>query len=234
MAFKRSGVQIPLAPPDQTCESPELDRALDRKVIGILRGIEASEAVSVAQAIVGAGIRRLEVTLDSPDALESIRAVSSQLSGQGEFGAGTVLSEGDVEAAAEAGATFIVSPDCNQAVINRTKSLGLSSFPGVFTATECFAALRHGADGLKIFPASQLGFEGMAAIRMVLGSEPDLYAVGGAKPEQFHEWVAAGADGFGIGSALYKPGWSGDRIARRARSIAVAFDKAIFDESSLA
>jgi len=197
-----------------------------RKIIAILRGIETSEATYAAGAILDAGILRVEVTLDSPGALDSIKTMRGQLAGRGEIGAGTVLSERDVELAAEAGAAFIVSPDCNQAVIRRTKELGLSSYPGVFTATECFNALRCGADGLKMFPASLLGYDGMSAIRTVLGPGPDMYAVGGANHEQFSEWLASGADGFGIGSALYKPGWSADQVAQRASLIVKAYDEA--------
>ena len=131
--------------------------AMDRKIIGILRNIKPTEAVAAANAILSAGIQRIEVTLDSPGALDSIKAISGQLSGRGEFGAGTVLKESDVLAAAKAGASFIVSPDCNEAVIRLTKNLGLDSFPGVFTPTECFMALRSGADGLKMFPAFKAG-----------------------------------------------------------------------------
>ncbi|MDE0307449.1 MAG: 2-dehydro-3-deoxy-6-phosphogalactonate aldolase [Albidovulum sp.] len=206
---------------------------MSRKVIGILRGIRPDEADDVAAAVLNAGIRRVEVTLDSPGALDSIDELSGKFSGQGEFGAGTVLNERDVEAAAESGASFVVSPDCNLSVIRRTKDLGLSSFPGVFTATECFAALRGGADGLKMFPASLLGLDGMAALRTVLGSAPDLYAVGGVSPENFGEWIAAGADGFGIGSALFKSGLSVDEVGRRARATAIAFDKAISGRNRL-
>ena len=127
---------------------------------------------------------------------------------------------------AATGASFIVSPNCDPRVIARTKALGLGSYPGVFTASECFAALAAGADALKIFPAGVMGRAGLAAIRAVLPPGTLVYAVGGVGPADFADWCAAGADGFGLGSALFKAGWPAARVAEAARASAAAWDAA--------
>ncbi len=127
---------------------------------------------------------------------------------------------------AEAGGKLIVSPNCDPEVIAATKELGLVSIPGVLTASECFAALRAGADALKIFPALQLGPEGLAALRAVLPAGTQVYAVGGVGADSFTPWIRAGADGFGIGSALYKPGHDVSKVAAAARALTAAYDRA--------
>ena len=119
-----------------------------------------------------------------------------------------------------------VSPNCDPRVIVATKTAGMQSWPGVLTPTECFAALKNGADGLKIFPGSLLGVEGLRAIRAVLPAGTQVYAVGGAGPDNFGDWFAASADGFGIGSALYKPGMTLADISARADNIVAAYDAA--------
>ena len=119
---------------------------------------------------------------------------------------------------------MVVSPDCNPRVIVATKQAGMKSYPGVMTPTECFTALRNGADGLKLFPGSLIGPEGLKAIKAVLPPGTETYAVGGAGPSNFADWRAAGVDGFGIGSALYKPGASVAEIKTRAAEIVVAYD----------
>jgi len=123
-----------------------------------------------------------------------------------------------------AGGTLIVSPNCNPAVIEATRARGMASWPGVMTPTECFAALAAGADGLKLFPASLIGPEGLRALRAVLPATCQVYAVGGAGPANFAAWIAAGADGFGLGTALYTPGLSVAEVAARAAQIVAAFD----------
>ena len=143
---------------------------------------------------------------------------------EAQIGAGTVLSMAQVEAVAKAGGTLIVSPNCNPAVIARTKALGMDSWPGVMTPTECFAALEAGADGLKIFPASLIGPDGLRAIRAVLPVGCLVYAVGGAGPSNFGTWLRAGVDGFGLGTALYTPGLSVAEVAARAAEIVAAYD----------
>jgi len=142
------------------------------------------------------------------------------------IGAGTVLSVEDVGRVAQAGGKLVVSPNVDQRVIVATKTAGMASWPGVMTPTECFAALKNGADGLKIFPGSLLGPDGLKAIRAVLPQGTQVYAVGGAGPENFAQWFAASADGFGIGSALYKPGMTTADIAARAKDIVAAYDDA--------
>ncbi len=199
---------------------------MSRNLIAILRGVEPAQAVEIATAIVEAGITWIEVPLNSPRPLLSIAAMQASLGDRAEIGAGTVLSPEDVRAVAGAGARFVVSPNCDPIVIARTKSLGLGSFPGVFTATECFAALAAGADALKIFPASVLGRDGVTAIRAVLPAGTRLYAVGGVGPADFADWCAAGIDGFGLGSALFKPGWGVERVAETARACVAAWDAA--------
>lgn len=195
-------------------------------VIAILRGITPPEAADIGQALVATGITTIEVPLNSPKALDSIRALKSALGDKATVGAGTVLTPAEVDAVAEAGGEIIVSPNCNPAVIARTKARGLQSWPGVFTPTEAFAALDAGADGLKLFPGAMAGPGGLKALRAVLPAGTQVYAVGGAGPGNFAAWIAASADGFGLGTALYTPGLSAAEVSARALRVVTALKEA--------
>ena len=200
---------------------------MSRAIIAILRGVTPAEVTGIAGAILDAGIDRIEVPLNSPEPLGSIARLVAAFGDRALIGAGTVLSPEDVAAVAAVGGKLIVSPDCNPEVIRATKSAGLTSFPGVMTPSECFAALRAGADGLKFFPAELVGPTGLKAMRAVLPKGTQTFAVGGAGPENFADWVAAGATGFGIGSAIYKPGDTPEVAATKAAKIVAAYDKAM-------
>lgn len=199
----------------------------DRPIIAILRGITPPEAAAVAEVLIRAGVTRIEVPLNSPEAFSSIATMLQEFGQTALIGAGTVLAVPDVARLAEMGARLVVSPDCNPEVIVATKAAGMLSFPGVFTATECFAALRAGADGLKIFPASIMGPSGIAALKAVLPKACPVYAVGGAGVDNLGAWLRAGANGFGIGTALYRPGDGADAVAAKARALVAAYDAAV-------
>lgn len=199
---------------------------MSRNLIAILRGVEPAQAVETATILADAGITWIEVPLSSPEPLRSIAAMREALGERARIGAGTVLTPDDVRAVAASGASFIVSPNCDPVVIERTKDLGLGSYPGVFTATECFAALAAGADALKIFPAGLMGEGGVKAIRAVLPQGARVYAVGGVGPSDFARWRAAGVDGFGLGTSLFQPGQSASRTAEAARASVEAYDAA--------
>ncbi len=196
-------------------------------IIAILRGVRPDEVLAIGEALVAAGVDRIEVPLNSPDPLDSIAALAQGLGDRALVGAGTVLTADEVSAIHGAGGRLIVSPNFDPDVVAATRALGLASFPGVFTATECFAALKAGADGLKIFPAFKLGTDGLKALRDVLPAQTAVYAVGGIATGDIAAWIAAGASGFGIGGALYRPGAAPDEVAARARAFVEAWDEAV-------
>jgi len=195
-----------------------------RKLIAILRGILPAQIVAACDALVGAGITRIEVPLNSPDAFQSIALAADRFGDKADIGAGTVLSVAEVDELQRCGGRFVVSPNCDPAVIGHTVALGLASYPGVFTATECFAALKAGATGLKIFPAELCGPAGIKALKAVLPPGIPVYAVGGAGPHNFAEYFAAGCAGFGLGGFLFKPGRKTDEIVTRAVEAVQAYD----------
>lgn len=197
-----------------------------RNIIAILRGVTPSQVQGIAEVLIQAGITKIEVPLNSPNPFESIETLAINFGKTALIGAGTVLSLSDVRRVQDIGGQLIVSPDCNPEIITATKSLGMQSYPGVMTPTECFAALRAGADGLKLFPCSLTGPAGLKAIRAVLPPQTQVLAVGGAGPENFADWAQSGASGFGIGSALYHPKDTAADVARKATQIVAAYDAA--------
>ena len=200
---------------------------MSREIIAILRGVKPDEVVGICETILEAGIDRIEVPLNSPQPFDSIGAIARAFGQQALIGAGTVLTPADAQRVKDVGGALVVSPDTNPDVIKKTKDLGLQSFPGVMTPTDCFTALRCGADGLKFFPGNLVGPAGLKAMSAVLPPDVPTYAVGGAGPENFAEWAAAGATGFGIGSAIYKAGFSVAEVRAKADAIVAAYDEAL-------
>jgi len=175
-------------------------------LVAILRGVKPDEAVEIGEALVAARFRCLEVPLNSPDPLDSIRRLRDAFDGRAVVGAGTVLNPEAVRAVADSGSQLVISPNTDAGVIRASKAAGLVSMPGFFTPSEAFVALHAGADVLKFFPAEVAGPLGLKAVRAVLPAAARVYAVGGVEPESVPRWAAAGASGLGLGSAVFKPG----------------------------
>ena len=200
---------------------------MSRNLMAILRGVTPSEVVALGEQLVQAGIHQIEVPLNSPNALESIAKLHEALGGQAFIGAGTVLNVPDAKAVYAHGGEFIVSPNANSDVIKATKDMGMMSYPGVLTPTECFSALDSGADVLKLFPAFLLGVNGFKAIQAVLPTHVQCYAVGGIGSDDFVTWRKAGIAGFGLASNLYSPGDYPQKMAQKAKILVNAWDNSL-------
>ena len=192
-------------------------------LIAILRGLEPANALEIGGALIGEGFRILEVPLNSPTPFGSIASLAEGFSARAVIGAGTVLNADSVRATAEADGRLIVMPHGDPQVIRAAKTLNLTCCPGVATPTEAFAALAAGADALKLFPAEAIPPAVLGALRAVLPAATRLVPVGGIGPESMVPYRAAGAHGFGLGSALFKPGRSVDEIRAKARRFVSAW-----------
>jgi 2-dehydro-3-deoxyphosphogalactonate aldolase len=199
------------------------ERLAELPLVAILRGVEPDEAVAIGQALIDAGFRALEVPLNSPEPLRSITALAEAFGERALIGAGTVLDPADVGRIAGAGGRLIVMPHADRAVIGAAKMLGLWCGPGVATPTEAFGAFAVGADALKMFPAEALPPAVVKAWRAVLPKDVWLLPVGGITPETMAAYLAAGANGFGLGSALYQAALNPAEVARRAKAFAAAY-----------
>ncbi|WP_299667733.1 2-dehydro-3-deoxy-6-phosphogalactonate aldolase [uncultured Ruegeria sp.] len=190
----------------------------ENPLIAILRGLAPENARPVSDVLFDAGFRIIEVPLNSPDPLESIAQIVAKHGAQAIVGAGTVLTTDQVGAVADAGGRIIVSPNMNPDVGRAVVARGLYWCPGVMTPSEAFTALDIGASVLKFFPAEMVPPAAIAAMRAVLPADAVVAAVGGITPDTMASYHAAGADGYGLGSALFKPSYTLDDIDRRARA----------------
>ena len=186
-------------------------------LVAILRGVKPDEVLDIGDALINAGFKIIEVPLNSPGPLESIRLLSDKFSGDALIGAGTVLDPASVQGIAEAGGRLIVMPHAGGDVVRATKSRDLVAVPGFATPTEAFAMIEAGADGLKLFPAEASGPTVLKAMRAVLPKDVPVLPVGGISPEKMAGYFEAGANGFGLGSTLYKPGLSAGEVGENAR-----------------
>jgi 2-dehydro-3-deoxyphosphogalactonate aldolase len=200
-----------------------LDEALaECPVVAIVRGVRPDEVVELAGALHEAGVRGVEVPLNSPEPFDSIRRLAGAFGEAMACGAGTVLRAGDVDRVAEAGGRLIVSPNTSPEVIRRSVELGLDPAPGFATATEAFTAIEAGARHLKLFPAATYGPGHLTQLKAVLPASAVVWAVGGVGAAAMADWWSAGARAFGIGSELYKPGRSLADIGERAQRLVLA------------
>lgn len=195
------------------------DAAFDRlPLVAILRGVRPEEATEIAEALIDEAFELIEVPLNSPDPLKSIRAIADACSGRALIGAGTVLSVADVRRVADMGGSMVISPNCDSDVIGATIDAGLVSIPGFLSVSEAFAATAAGATALKLFPAEAVAPAVLRAMRAVLPTRLRILPVGGISPETMGLWRANGASGFGLGSALYQAGRGREEVGAAARS----------------
>lgn len=195
----------------------------DPPLVAILRGVRPEEVEAIGLALVEAGLRIVEVPLNSPEPIASIARLARALAGRALVGAGTLRRSDEVADVAAAGGRLIVTPHADPAIVRTAKAAGLVALPGVATPTEAFAMLDAGADGLKLFPAELLGPPVVKALRAVLPANTRLLPVGGITPAGMAAFRAAGATGFGLGSALYRPGAGPAEVAERARAFLAAW-----------
>lgn len=206
----------------------ELPEALaENPLIAILRGLEPENAEAVADVLVNAGFKIIEVPLNSPEPLASISKIVQRHGDRAIVGAGTVLSVADVDAVAEVGGRIIVAPNMNPDVGHAAAGRGLQWCPGIMTPTEAFAALDIGASVLKIFPAEMVPPSAIAAMRAVLPKGAFIAVVGGITPHTIGPYQAAGADGFGLGSALFRPSYSLEDISMRAQAFVAGLEEQV-------
>ena len=194
-------------------------------IIPVLPGVTPEEVEAIGEAIFEAGIRIIEVPLNSPEPMKSIETLAKRMSDRALVGAGTVLTPKQVDEVRRAGGQLIVSPNSNPEVIAATVAAGMVSCPGVFTPSDAFAALEAGAHALKLFPAEAASPAYLKAQRAVLPKDVPILVVGGIKPELMAAWVEAGADGFGLGSGVFKPGNSAAQVLENARAYVAALSK---------
>ncbi|HEY8004606.1 MAG TPA: 2-dehydro-3-deoxy-6-phosphogalactonate aldolase [Phenylobacterium sp.] len=191
-------------------------------VVAIVRGVRPDEVLAHAEALYGAGVRGVEVPLNSPDPIDSIRKLAEAFGDRMVVGGGTVLSAERVEAVAGAGGRIVVAPNTSEAVIRRTVELGLDPIPGFATATEAFTALQAGARHLKLFPAATYGPDHLRQLKSVLPTAAVIWAVGGVGPDAMADWWAAGARAFGVGGEVYRAGQSVAETAEKAARVVAA------------
>ena len=194
-------------------------------LVAIIRGVRPEEAEAIGAALFEAGIRIIEVPLNSPEPLRSIERLAATLGDRALIGAGTVLECIDVACVADAGGRLIVSPNSDEAVIHAAVAAGLVSAPGYFTPSEGFAALKAGAHALKLFPAEAASPAVVKAQRAVIPKEVPLIVVGGVTPGNMTPYLEAGATGFGLGSGLYKPGQSPEEVRRQADAYVAGLER---------
>ena len=201
--------------------------AMKYPLVAILRGLKPDETAATIEVLLDAGLRAIEIPLNSPEPFKSIEIAAKMAPSDALIGAGTVLTVEDVDHLDHAGGRLFVSPNVDEPVLAHAVSKGMVTLPGVFTPTEALLAARTGATGLKFFPASALGVSGINAIRAVLPPDLMIAAVGGVSDENFADYAKGGIKAFGLGSSLYKPGMSAEEVGRRARTTIAAYEKAL-------
>jgi 2-dehydro-3-deoxyphosphogalactonate aldolase len=203
--------------------SPDVAASRPPPIVAILRGVKPDEILAIAKALVDAGIRAIEVPMNSPEPLESIKRLCEAFGDIALCGAGTVLTPEAVDDVAAVGGKLIVTPNTDPDVIARAVALGLTAMPGFATPTEALAAAKAGAKALKLYPASSFGPGHIKAVRDVLPKDILVYAVGGVGAANLEPWLAAGAAGIGVGGELYRPGYTPEEVGQRATALLKAW-----------